>query len=290
MSARVGLVCSKGVGAARGGRDRNEDSFLICADRRMRWREADGERSEPGDGQGVLVGVFDGMGGHRDGDVASGLAARMMSKLYDRCGVPRDPARALRRHVLDTHRSLHFQARAKGPVKMGTTLTACWILDGGAHWIHVGDSRLYAWRAGSLTKLTRDQTANEFARRDGRPELPEGDGLAQNFIYGSRGLGDDGALRLETVRDGGSVTLEVGDRLLLCSDGFSGILDDQRIALLLGRESDPQAAAELCAKTAMASGSRDNITVLVLSIEAPLQRTKTDDYWDEDDTSTTGVF
>lgn len=289
MSVRVGLVSTVGVGVAGGGRDRNEDSYLVCDHGKMRWSETGRERTATGDGDGVLMGVFDGMGGHRDGDLASATAARMMARLYEPAGVPRDPARALRRHVLDSHRALHWQARAKGPVKMGTTLTMVWILYGGAHWVHVGDSRLYAHRAGQLTQLSRDHTGNEFARRDGRPETPDGKGLAQNFIYGSRGLGDDTALRVETVRDGGTADLQVGDRLLLCTDGITGMLDDATLSAILDMERDPQKAAAYIVKTAMNSGSTDNLTAIIVAIDSPLPIQNKEDLWEEDDT-TTGVF
>src|SRR4051812_36030754 len=96
----IGIVCSVGIGRARGGRARNEDNYLVCSGHRVAWREGDEEHFEPGDGEGVLMALCDGMGGHRDGEVASTTAVRVLAKLF-RPGAPGDPSRALRRYVIE---------------------------------------------------------------------------------------------------------------------------------------------------------------------------------------------
>ena len=262
----IGIVCSVGVGHARGGRSRNEDNYLICRDGRATWRDGDGERSPAIFGEGQLVAICDGMGGHSDGDVASTTAVRVLAKLY-RPGAPRDPARALRKYIQESHRRLHARARAEGPVTMGTTMTACWLLGGVAGWAQVGDSRLYLYREGTIRQLSIDQTRDEFARRDGRPSPADGAHLAQSFIFGSRGLGDDGSLRLEVDKDAGCLILQRGDRLLLCTDGLWGAVDDISMADVLRNTPDPQAAAVGCMERAIARGSTDNITVMVIRVD-----------------------
>jgi serine/threonine protein phosphatase PrpC len=285
----IGIVCSVGIGRARGGRARNEDNYLVCTGGKVCWRDGEAEHTEPGDGEGAIVAICDGMGGHRDGEVASTTAVRVLAKLY-RPGVPSDGSRAMRRYVLESHRRLHWRARESGPVTMGTTLTSVWLLNGQAAWVQVGDSRLYLFREGKLTQITADHTRNEFARRDGRANPPDGHHLAQNFIFGSRGLGDDSSLRMEAGLDSGAIELVAGDRLLLCTDGLCGVVDDASIGEVLRNTPEPQAAAIACLDRAIARGSTDNITVLVVRVDQPPPRAVADGHWDDDDDDSTGFF
>jgi protein phosphatase len=282
MSFTVGVVCDLGIGPTRGGRERNEDNFLVCSDDRVTYQEGGAPVTREQRGDGLLLAVCDGMGGHADGHVASTTAAKVMAKLYQP-GAPRRPARVLLRYILECHRQLHWAARGDGPVGMGTTLTAVWVVNGVAAWAHVGDSRLYLLRARTLTQLTADHTRNEFARRDGRPPLPDGDHLAQNFIYGSRGLGDNAALRLEQGLDNGAEELQVGDRLLLCSDGLTTVVDDGRIARTLIEHDHPEAAARALLALALERGSRDNVTALVVRVDSLPSDV---DEWNEDNDDT----
>lgn len=267
MAYRIGIVCTVGVGPERGGRAENEDNYVVCEGDVVRFLDDGEERAEPGHGDGVLLAVCDGMGGHEHGQVASTTAARVLAKLF-RPGVPRDPAKTLLKYIQQAHRQLHERARAVGPVRMGTTLTACWILNGKASWAHVGDSRLYLFRADTLIRLTPDHTRNEFARRDGLPPHEGGDHLCQTFIFGSRGLGDNASIRLDAGLDSGSDRLMEGDLLLLCSDGLTGTVDDDSVADLLRRHPDPQQAADALLAAAIARGSTDNITVLIVRVDA----------------------
>lgn len=288
MAYTIGLVCSVGVGKTRGGRARNEDNYLVCRDGRCTWREGEAERGEPSGGEGLLVAVCDGMGGHKDGEVAATTAARVLAKLY-RPGVPRDPARALRRYILESHRRLHWRAREHGAVTMGTTLTTCWIIDGVASWAQVGDSRLYLYRDGKLHQISADHTRDEFARRDGRGKVSDGHHLAQNFIYGSRGLGDDSSLRLENGLDAGQLEVLKGDRIVICSDGLWGSVDDVSIADVLEHTPEPQAAAVACMERAIARGATDNITVMVVRVDQDPRDGKREYWTDEEDEDTAFV-
>ncbi len=263
----VGVVCTRGIGPARGGRSRNEDNYLICRGREGRYRQDSSERITSIKAIGTLVAVADGMGGHEDCDLASSAAVQALTRLF-RKGSPQNPERHLHTFILDAHRRLREKAGEMGPVVMGTTLTAAWVVEGRVYWCHVGDSRLYHWRDGTLRQLSRDHTWKEFASRDGRP-FTEADGrhLVQNFVFGSRGLGDDIGIRLDFGVDTGSMDLEIGDRLLICSDGLSGFVREHHIADVLGETPNPQAAATALVERALASGSDDNVTVLVLRVD-----------------------
>ncbi|MCB9672057.1 MAG: serine/threonine-protein phosphatase [Alphaproteobacteria bacterium] len=287
MAYTIGVVCSLGVGPNRGGRSRNEDNYLVCQDGKVQYLDGEREVRQLGGGEGVLVAVADGMGGHEDGHIASTTATRVVAKLY-KPGVPRDPAKALLKYIQDAHQRLYWKARDRGPVTMGTTLSVCWLLDGTCAWAQVGDSRIYLFRQGQLRRLSADQTMNEYARRDGRPERPDGETLAQSFIFGSRGIGDNTRLRLEPGRDADQVSLQKGDRIVLCSDGLSGSVDDASIADVLRNTPEPQAAAVAMMERAVARGSTDNITVLVVRVdEVPLLGESVEAWDDEGDETVT---
>jgi len=165
----VGVLCALGIGPHRGGRASNQDNYLVCRSGSSRWRAGDEEAIvHAPDRPDLLFAVADGMGGHEDGEVASAAAVQAMSRLFHR-PLPREPEAELYAFVRDTHQRVRERVSAGGEVKMGTTLTVVWIIGERAYWVHVGDSRLYHWREGRLTRITRDQTREEFAMRDGRP-------------------------------------------------------------------------------------------------------------------------
>lgn len=263
----IGVVCSVGVGPERGGRPRNEDNYLVCKDGRVVWRDGHHEAGYAVPrATGTLLAVADGMGGHEDGELASAAAVQAVSRLYVKPR-PEDPERTLREFLAEAHRRIRARVAAVGPVKMGTTLSVVWLLDGRAWWVHVGDSRIYHWRGGRLTRVTRDQTRGEFALRDSRPTPSNAHYLSQNFIYGSRGLGDDALLRIDRGIDTGSFGLLPGDRLVLCSDGLTSRVDDTWIADAVQNVPDPNACSVALLERAIAHQSDDNVTVMVVRVD-----------------------
>lgn len=276
MPYTVGVVCDLGAGPERGGRQRNEDNFLVCCENRVLFDAGGVRKPQAQPGEGLLLAVCDGMGGHADGHVASMTAVKVLARLYQP-NTPSKPDRVLLRYVLETHRQLHEAALSEGgaapepaanPTLMGTTLTAVWIHGRTAAWVHVGDSRLYHYRRGQLTRISADHTRNEFARREGRPERPDGDALVQNFIYGSRGLGDNSSLRLDPGLDNGLLDLLPGDRLVLCTDGLTGTLADVHLAGILRDFEEPATASDELRALAIEAGSLDNVTVIVARVDA----------------------
>lgn len=263
----LGLVCSIGVGGERGGRLRNEDNYLVCRGGQARFRDGDHEEVKSVCGQGILLAVADGMGGHAEGEIASSAAVQALARLYAR-GRPEIPEMDLLRFVLEAHQHIRARVSERGKVNLGTTLTTAWILDDRLYWVHVGDSRLYLFREGRLSRLTTDQTRKEFALRDHRPVSRDGDLLAQNFIYGSRGLGNDQGIRIDAGRDTGSRRLFPGDRLLFCTDGLTSEVDDLRIADALREVPTPAACAEVLLERAIAQGSTDNLTILIARVDS----------------------
>lgn len=261
MILRVGAECNLGLGPQHGGRTRNEDNFLVAQDGAVRWREEDITVVHPWNGVGLLVAVADGMGGHSDGHIASLKAVQAVAG-WSLTAEEGDPEGALLRWALEAHHEI--RATMSRPVQMGSTLVVAWLRDDRAYWCHVGDSRMYVLRRGVLHLLTRDQTRAEFATRDRRPTPTHPNLLAQNFIFGSRGLGDDAGLRMERGLDSGSFKVEPGDRLLLTSDGITGWLDEAEVGAVISEAPDPLSAARRVVAQALAARSEDNATALVI--------------------------
>lgn len=261
MILRVGAECSLGLGPLHGGRSRNEDNFLVAHDGLVRWREEEAVVTNPWSGVGLLAAVADGMGGHSDGHIAS-LKAVQAVAAWPATAEESDPEGALLRWLLEAHHEI--RATMSRPIQMGTTLVVLWVREDRAYWAHVGDSRLYVLRKGVLHLLTRDQTRAEFAGRDRRPTPAHANLLAQNFIFGSRGLGDDAGLRLERGLDSGSFRLEAGDRMLLSSDGVTGWVEESEVGSVLLEAADAKMAAKRMVARAMEARSEDNATALTV--------------------------
>jgi protein phosphatase len=236
-------------------RDTNEDSwYAIPAD------------PAPAATHGHLFLVADGMGGHAAGEVASALARDEVRRAYYAAapGGGVDPAEALRYALEAANREiLEARRRAAEHHDMGTTCTAV-VVRGGSFWIgHVGDSRAYRWRPGRLQRMTRDHNWAEELLAAGRIQPDEaGNHLGRHML--TRALGIDGDVRVD-VHD--ARALEPGDRLLLCTDGLTGVVSEEEIATLLAAPSLEDAARSLI-DAANRAGGPDNITVVIVEAGA----------------------
>jgi protein phosphatase len=229
---RIEVGVQTDVGRVREG---NEDAFAI----------------EP-----PLYAVADGMGGHRGGEVASQLALQtVVERARAGEGTLADQVRAANRAVF---------ARSSADRKvmgMGTTLTAAVVGGETAHLVHVGDSRAYLLRAGALRQLTDDHTlVNRMIKAGEITEREAAIHPHRNVLL--RSLGTDP----EIAVDEQDVGLLEGDRLLLCSDGLTGMITEDQIQAILEATPQPQDAAERLVKAANGAGGVDNITVIVLEV------------------------
>ncbi|MEX0757778.1 MAG: SpoIIE family protein phosphatase, partial [Acidimicrobiia bacterium] len=145
---------------------------------------------------------------------------------------------------------------------MGTTMTLFELgtEDGLAQFAHVGDSRAYLWRAGELTQLTEDHTVVNMYLRTGAISPDEVANHPQRSLI-TRAVGLTPDLDVDT----GNMTLEPGDRLLLCSDGVNSMIDDTQVAEALTAETAEEAVWLLVEKANLAGG-HDNITALVVDV------------------------
>jgi protein phosphatase len=205
--------------------------------------------------------VADGMGGAQAGEVASKAAAAS----FDRELTAAPPERVLTETIEAANRTIHELARKDpGLTGMGTTITAV-IVDPDSEEVaigHVGDSRAYRLRAGKLERLTRDHSLVEEMRRKGQLTDAQAEDHPQRSII-TRALGPEPEVQVDVQ----TVPAQAGDVFLICSDGLTTMLDDDKIARILARASSMESAVRALVDEANRAGGRDNITVVAFRLE-----------------------
>jgi serine/threonine protein phosphatase PrpC len=147
---------------------------------------------------------------------------------------------------------------------MGTTATMTYSVGDTLFVLHVGDSRAYLLRKGELRQLTDDHTVAQLLVEAGQIEPEEAATHRMRHVL-TNALGVS-----ENVRpDIHEHRLLDGDRLLVCTDGLTEMVDDEAIAATLQRHQDPQAACEALVEAALEAGGKDNVTVLVGNYSIP---------------------
>ena len=233
---------------------------------RRRLRNEDAFVCEP-----PLFAVADGMGGARAGETAARLTATVLE------GASTVPTgqEGLVELIVEANRLIWEQALAD-PSKtgMGTTVTAALVDPGNGTLAigHVGDSRAYRWRAGSLEQLTTDHSLVAELVSSGVLTPEEAERHPQRSAI-TRALGTEPSVEVEAF----TFSVEPGDVFLLCSDGLSTMVSDDAVAdAIRSADGDPAAAAEALVSAANAHGGEDNITVVLFELEegdeAPVER------------------
>lgn len=217
-----------------------------------------------GDGLTVAI-VADGMGGHRAGDVASGLAVEsLVASLQawnreegeqDKSVLVREWIRKANGVVFETA-SLNEQYH-----NMGTTVVLA-IIEGKSGWIgHIGDSRAYRYRDGQLSQLTEDHTLVNELTKSGQLSPEEAAYHPRRNVL-TRALGTDHDVEVDVL----SFEWQPGDRLVLCSDGLSGLVEQVRLLQALEEpDADLEAQADKLIELALDAGGDDNITVVLVA-------------------------
>ncbi len=211
--------------------------------------------------KGPLFVVADGMGGAQAGEVASKAAVESFPRELPAAA----PERVLEETIEGANRTIHELARKDpGLAGMGTTTTAA-IVDLEAEVVaigHVGDSRAYRLRGGRLEQLTRDHSLVEEMRRKGQITDAQAEDHPQRSII-TRALGPEPEVQVDVQ----TVPAQDGDVFLICSDGLTTMLDDEKISRLLARATSLQAAVRALVDEANRAGGRDNITVVAFRVE-----------------------
>ena len=231
----------------RGGRARNEDRMGYCY-----TREA-----------GLFL-LADGMGGHPEGEVAAQMALQTVSALFQCQARPvlKGVADVRATSLLAAHHQIIRYARDRGMLDTPRTTFVAAVLQGNtATWIHCGDSRLYLVRDGSLVTRTRDHSFVEH-----RDLAVSGiDKTNRNVLFTCLGSPSRPVFDIT-----GPMVLQQGDKILLCSDGLWGSLNDADIVYQLGQRGVAEAVPELVESALRRAGdSSDNVTVMALEWETP---------------------
>lgn len=195
--------------------------------------------------------VADGMGGYRDGDVASRMVCEGLQRLSSE-GLLDTAVSVLRQRMTDVNRRLYeASVRPINPIVSGSTVAIMVVRRTDCAVLWAGDSRVYRLRQGQLTQLTTDHTwAAEL-------NLQHADEEADHAI--TRAVGGEGSLTLDIRRD----RVRLGDRYLLCSDGLTRELSDAQITAAMSA-ADVKAAARMLIDTTLKAGARDNVTVVIV--------------------------
>ncbi|GAA2245237.1 protein phosphatase 2C domain-containing protein [Promicromonospora sukumoe] len=213
-------------------------------------------------GPNLLV-VADGMGGHAGGDVASALTIAALVGL-DRPDHSSDQSMSELERSIDRARQDLVDATTADPdlAGMGTTVTALLKSGNTLAMAHLGDSRAYLLRDGTLAQVTVDHTFVQHLVDTGRITPDEAESHPQRNVV-MRVLGD---FDLDLTPDLSIREAVPGDRWMLCSDGLSGFVPDDEIAEVLSTVPEPYDAVERLVSMSMRSGSTDNITVVVADV------------------------
>jgi protein phosphatase len=195
--------------------------------------------------------VADGMGGYRDGDVASRMVCEALQGLSAE-GTLEQAVEVLRQRVSDVNRRLYeASVRRINPIVSGSTVAMLLVRRTSCAVLWAGDSRIYRWRQNRLMQLTTDHTwAAEL-------NLQHADEEADHAI--TRAVGGESTLALDVRRD----KVHLGDRYLLCSDGLTRELSDTQIAAAMAAP-DVQSCAKKLIEATLKAGARDNVTVVVV--------------------------
>jgi protein phosphatase len=223
-------------------RDSNQDSCLINKD------------------IGVYI-VADGMGGHSGGEVASAIAVQTVEDILKRPDTnEKSPREVLTLAYEEASRRIYDKAAHENPelAGMGTTMVMAYVRGKIIYVANVGDSRCYLFKKPHLWQISEDHSLlNEQIRAGVMKEENIGQFVARNVI--TRSVGYEREVHPDIIER----EIINGETYLLCSDGLSGLVSDEKISQILNQNS-PDKAVKTCVDQALANGGDDNVTVLML--------------------------
>ena len=212
--------------------------------------------------KGMFFAVADGMGGHAAGQIASEMGLKLTVKAYF-SDAAEEVAVSLRA-AISAANSLIYDTQNAIPDRrgMGTTMTAAVVREKTMYVAQVGDSRAYMLRDGCLDQITEDHSwVEEQVKRGAMTREQAALSPFHNLI--TRSLGTMPDVEVDVFE----VELKEGDRVLLCSDGLSGMVPDSETEAILGKASGPSMAALALCERAFDNGGHDNITAVILYVD-----------------------
>jgi protein phosphatase len=216
----------------------------------------------------ALFVVADGMGGHDGGEIASSLAVQTICRVAGHREATAPPPVEAMENLLDeafqsANNTVKEQAESKGS-DMGTTLVSMLVIDDRVAFLaNVGDSRAYLLRNGSLHQLTRDHSLVAKMVERGRLTAEEARHHPHSNIL-LRTVGTERDVEIDIFK----VELEVNDRLLMCSDGLWGEVEDRDMEAILNTYDDLRLATRELVRASHHGGGKDNVTLVLYQVPA----------------------
>jgi len=213
-----------------------------------------------------LFAIADGMGGHATGDLASSLAIQVLTQkasaelLTLQHSSPAECTAWINQAVQEANQAV-YTSRQEANTDMGSTLDCALLVGNQAYLAHLGDSRIYLLRAGAFRQLTTDHSVVQQLVEIGKISSDEARLHPQrNIIY--RSLGEKPQAEADILTQ----ELLAGDKLLLCSDGLNGMLDDRKIQIICHEAPSPQVACDYLVDAANLAGGEDNISIVFIEV------------------------
>lgn len=208
----------------------------------------------------ILAAVFDGMGGEKNGEIASRIAAEYMEQKEEQILISGD----ITLFVEEVNKSII----AYDPqTMMGTTYVAAQVTNDKMIISNIGDSRGYLWRKGILKKITKDHTVLQEMLDNGIFLSKQVvDHTSKHLLSQCLGMQDEGIEIIPEPYISNVIELKQGDICLLCSDGLTDMVTDQKIQNILNDYKDIEEAGEMLLGYALTEGGKDNITILLIKV------------------------
>lgn len=207
--------------------------------------------------KGPLLIVADGMGGYTGGEYASTMVVDTIVDVIERADII--TVEVLREAILEANRMVFEKSQSYKELEgMGTTAVVAYVKDDTLLWAHVGDSRLYIYGDSQLRRITNDHSmVQELVNAGTITEAEVIHHPKRNML--TRAIGVYDTVEVDT----GMVEVHEGERILLCSDGLSGYIEESRIEEILSEESSESRVLEDLVQLVYDVGARDNVTIIL---------------------------
>ena len=207
--------------------------------------------------KGPLLIVADGMGGYTGGEYASTMVVDTIVDVIERADII--TVDVLREAILEANRIVFEKSQSYKELEgMGTTAVVAYVKEDTLLWAHVGDSRLYIYGDSQLRRMTNDHSmVQELVNAGTITEAEVIHHPKRNML--TRAIGVYDTVEVDT----GMVEVHEGERILLCSDGLSGYIEESRIEEILSEESSESRVLEDLVQLVYDAGARDNVTIIL---------------------------
>ena len=207
--------------------------------------------------QGPLLIVADGMGGYTGGEYASTMVVDTIVEVVNEA--TEMSTDVLQNAILQANRIVYEKSQSYKELEgMGTTAVVAYVQEDALYWAHVGDSRLYRYGEDGLHRMTKDHSMVQ--------QLVEAGTITEEEVihHPKRNMLTRAIGVYETVEvDTGVVEVHQNDRILLCSDGLSGYIEESKIEQVLSEENNESRALEDLVHLVYDAGARDNVTIVL---------------------------